>query len=318
MRNSRHLLIGAVICCGLIGQFSIWFAWKQFFAEHYSNLAHVQAGLGQKQVALVSAERSRKLNPLNPYTHYQVATSKLELDRPGEAVESFSRAEPLMPHLPNIFRFRGQANLQLQKYAEAASDFRRYFELVPEPVTLRGQLMKFAGLSQMQNDNPGAATYWLVQAANDPETSVESHRLAANTSILMAQPVTAVFSLLFLQQAVGQIRGPELLRNAIAGQSLPVLIETLETLQAYGPARDVATLAAAHARTGNYDRAIDLLKPESSKADANPELLLLLADLYYQAKRFPDAFQYYDAYLKKVPESPMRQDIQRRRALQPQ
>jgi tetratricopeptide (TPR) repeat protein len=142
--------------------------------------------------------------------------------------------------------------------------------------------------------------------------------LGASAQIFANQQEAALASFLGLK-ALGQERNfnpAEILRNSLLVQKEAEVSEFLALLRKTGSSKPQwrKLEATAAAKAGRIDDAVALLKTLETENPDDGEVLLILGDLLYQKQDMTGASNYYDRYLEKVPDSPLREQLLRRKS----
>lgn len=98
--------------------------------QAWTNRAHCQKALGQRDAALSSYERANRIQP-TVECWYNAALCQLESDRPSQAIDALGHAIRLAPELARLRVVRGDAHQRLGRLAEAAADYAQVVRLAP-------------------------------------------------------------------------------------------------------------------------------------------------------------------------------------------
>ncbi len=294
---------------------------RQFYSEHLAHQAGQFATSGKSSRVQETAAAALAMNQLNGYARYHEATAHFVRTDYPTALAKYNWAEPVMPHLPQLLRLRGQANYQLGKYQEAGRDMDNYFRMVPEPKSAGGYLWRINGMSHMQAGHFGAAITALLRSSQVPDQKAASLRFRANLAVAGDQPEMATQALLALVHGPnnGDAPSADLLRNATNAGRVTTLARALEIFSTMGgsfPGFE-KTLAVAYTQTSRADEAIQMLQKLAQANKGDADLHLMLGDLLFKSGRQSEALLSYEEHLRLAPDSPFREEIGRRRALTP-
>lgn len=319
-RWPRPLILALLLLCA---QAAILQSVARFASEVSSDRASSLAERRLVSQARLEAVKAASYHPYNGYALFRIGLSDFLSGSSPEIHEataaSFLRAFPYMPHLPNVLRALSEVRYRQGNYPEAATLLDRYFTMVPEPSTAADYLHLTRGLSQLRSGRTGQAAVELTVAGSYPENEKELLASRVLNALAMDQPLAAET---ILQSAAAQTppllpepRQTQDLLNALASAGrLADFVEVLDrTVKTRGAGSPYAKhLVAALMRSGQTSRALQLLNQMREVTPSDPDLPLMLGDLYYKSGKLAEAREAYARYLQLQPDSPLRQELSRR------
>jgi tetratricopeptide (TPR) repeat protein len=318
MINAWVVRLGFFVVTLAVAESLMLSAASGFFSEAQSYYAKELTETQKIANARLAATRAVRLNARNPYGLFHLATTDFIEGSRSEAISVFNQAEPLMPHISNLLRLRAQALFQEGDFEKAANDLDLYFTVNPESKVTQGYLHRIAGEAHLQLQRYSTAAAHFRDAAMQKDSRDDALRLDLPCRVFSLQYEAGLYSYLALK-SLGlekRLNPADILRNAVQVHQEAAVATFLDLLRRTGHSGPTweKVEAMALAKSGQIDVAVTLLRTLYVNHPADAELLLMTGDLLYQKKDIPGASALYDQYLQKVPDSPLREELQRRKA----
>lgn len=323
-RPFRTALRGGVFLLPLLlCQAAIFHAVRQFASEADTEQAIRLSNRRLFSQARTRAQSAAASYPFNGYALFQLGVADFAAgtspDFQKRAQESLLQAAPFMPHLPNLLRLLGQTHYHLKEYAESAAALDRYFRLDPKPRTAGDFLHQVRSMAHFRTGRQGAAAVPLTVAASFPKQELELVVPRLLNALVLRQPNSGQALLratLFAHPNRGlsaqQIQ--ELFAAASAAEGLATLEQILKpALQSKGADPRLAKyLAAGYLKSRQFDKAVRLAETFRSRYPEDADFPLMLGDIESARGRMDAALEYYRQHLRLRPDSPLREELQRK------
>jgi len=305
----------AVIAVAIAAQCAMLMASRQYQAEALISISDQMKRQKLYSVGFNAALQSVSLYPFTGYGHYFAADNAALLARPKEAARLLDEAEPWMPHLPQLLRFRGQLLHQQRDYARAATALSRYFTMDPQPRSSAEQFIFLLAQSLYRSIQPAHAATVLNRAENTAEYASSSLYARAINAVMLRQPAIALALLRrcrLLADGTDPVDPKELFSSAAAAQRLDTMAQVVEQYRREATVSPAMTkvLALSLVKAGRAQDGLMLLQLLAGQMPEDPEVWLLLGDISIEMERRDWAASFYKEHLRRAPDSPFANEIQ--------
>jgi len=277
----------------------------------------INAGKRELEAQSVSA-RAVQLNPYDGYGWLNLGTSVYLQHKFPEAVTTLQQGLPYLPHSYNALRLMAFSNYNMQKYGPASTEFEKYLEMQPFPQVSPELIFTYAGLASLRAGDLSDSVYDLMQATPLSDKKADVLRARILAAVLGSRLDGAVYcTRLFRFFNPGTELNPmEILVNTIKRGQVSQTISYLETIlpESTNDVSVIKTLAAAYVNTGQREKANTIIADAVTRHPESATLRLVYGDILYSEKRFPEAVVQYDEHLRLQPDSPLRADLEQKKA----
>lgn len=318
-RNRTRITLVAMLLVAVVAQIVLIRAFRQ---QHSRILVQqctsvmsdpAKAPIGE-ELATLAAE----LNPYDGYTWFHRGTAVYLQQRFDDAIPLLTHSLDYLPHSYNAIRLLAFSHYQMQNFPKAAEEFTRYLTMMPSPAVSPELVFNRAGLAKLRIGDLDDASYYLMQATPLSDSKLDSLRARIMAAVFSNRIGTAQYctDLFRLYEKETDLNPFEMLANALNAGKMSQAVQYLEAIypENTNDISVVKALAAAYTRINRTTEARNLISVAIKDNPQDASLHLALGDIYYQEKKYEEAFVHYNEHLSLNPESNFRQDIEQKKA----
>jgi tetratricopeptide (TPR) repeat protein len=272
------------------------------FAQADSTTFFFQKGLeektkGRRQESLKQFERAYNYNKNDKQVVSELAAAYLDLRRYGQAKEKFLQLEKMGDKSDSTYRELMLLSFNTRQWDDAI----KYASLLKKTRPAE-QTAYYLGKSFYEKEDLGNAITYLNIAAKENPTNAEIPYTVARA---YADQMNFKQSVDYFQKAIAL--SPDnarwLYELALIYYAVPDEQNSLKYMLAAGEKglkKDneyIQNLATAYILAGKADQGIVMLKDVLQKRPTDMNILNMLAEAYYDTKKYDDAINYYDQIL---------------------
>lgn len=273
--------------------------------EYVRTLARVAESLDRLPLVAEAWERATRLDDGDGESWFQLASAAARLGRFGQADSALDHAVELNPVRPGTLFLRGWIREGSGRTAEAIELYRRHLEIHVSDVVTRQRLVMLLARARRHEEAFREAQRLAEARPQDPDAL----QLVAETAFASGNPITG-------ERSLARMRSLAPNDADLALRSLAVLTrhqrgrEATKVADAWarerpGDPRGLSLSARARALAGEYDSAAVYAR---RLVEATPDSLdsrRLLARVYQDAKRWPEAARAWAEARSLAPRDPV-------------
>lgn len=274
-------------------------------SEYVLTYGRVADMLGRVREAASAWRRAVELDPEDAESWFQLASTSARLGEYGLADSALDRSVELNPVRPGTLFLRGWIRESSGRLDEAIALYRHHLEVHPNDQATRRRLVVLLGRAGRDRDAYREARKLAADEPGDPtalqaeaETAFASGDAAAGERALERMRALAPGDLDLVLRSVAVLARHDRKRQALA------LADAWAHARP-GDERSLALQARAHALTGGLDSAAAYAARAVAAAPESLDARRLLARIYQDAKRWPEAVAAYREALARVPDDPL-------------
>lgn len=273
---------------------------------------------GYQVPAEAESRKAIKLNRFDGYAWFNLGSSVYQQKRFEEARSVLRSSLEYLPHSYNALRLIAFSDYRLQDFAAAAEQFSGYLEMMPNPEVTPDLVFTMAGLASLRTGDLANADYNLLLATPLSTDKSDILRARIMTGVFANQPLSAelAYRLFMFYLPKEELNPFEMVANGLRSGQGAQVVQFLEMAYGLNPddLSNLKALAAAYAATNQRPKAEALVSKAVEKHPQSASLRLVYGDLLYAQKQYQEAFAQYDEHLRLQPNSPLKGDIENKKA----